>query len=53
MADALSKNVSSICSLATIRVDKQPLDRNVQILVNRLVRYHLSDEGGVLAFLEV
>lgn len=51
VANALSQKTSSMESLASIYVDK-PFSRDVQILVNKLMRLQLSDEGGVLTFMD-
>ena len=53
VADALSRKTPSMASLAALSIDERPLDRDVQILPNSLVRLHISEESdGMIAFIE-
>lgn len=52
VVDILNRKTSSMGSLAAIRVEEQPLARDVQRMANGLVRLQLSDQYGVLAFIE-
>lgn len=50
--DAFSRKISSMGSLAIIRIEELPMARDVQRLDNGLVRLQLSNEKVVLAFIE-
>lgn len=52
MVNALSRKTFSIDSFTAIRVEKQPLARDIHRLAYGLVRLQLSDDGAVLAFME-
>ncbi|XP_070020816.1 uncharacterized protein [Nicotiana sylvestris] len=49
VADALSKKVESMCSLAFISAEERPLALDIQSLANRLVRLDISEPNQVLA----
>ncbi|WMV40833.1 hypothetical protein MTR67_034218 [Solanum verrucosum] len=53
VADALSREISSMGSLAAMSVDERPLARDVQRLANSLVWLQVSEEtGSLIAFIE-
>ena len=53
VADALSRKIPSMGSLAALSIEERPLAREVQILANSLVRLHISEESdGMIAFIE-
>ncbi|XP_070037055.1 uncharacterized protein [Nicotiana tomentosiformis] len=49
VADALSRKVESMGSLAFISTGERPLDLDIQFLANRLVRLDISEPSQVLA----
>ncbi|XP_070049828.1 uncharacterized protein [Nicotiana tomentosiformis] len=50
VADALSRKVESMDSLAFISAEERPLALDIQPLANRLVRLDISEPGRVLEF---
>ena len=52
VADALSRKVGSMGSLAHLHVSRRPLAREVQILANDLMRLEVNEKGGLLACVE-
>ena len=52
VADALSRKVGSMGSLAHLQVSRRPLAKEVQILANDLMRLEINDKGGFLACVE-
>ncbi|XP_069148227.1 uncharacterized protein [Solanum lycopersicum] len=52
VADALSRKVVSMGSLAMLPVGERPLARDVQSLANIFVRLDISKSGKVLAYME-
>ena len=52
VADALSRKVGSMGSLAHLQVSRRPLAREVQNLANDLMRLEVNEKGGFLACVE-
>ena len=52
VADALSRKVGSMGSLAHLQTSRRPLAREVQILANDLMRLEVKKKGGFLACVE-
>ena len=52
VADALSRKVGSMESLALLQVSRRPLAREVQTLANDFVMLEVNDKGGFLACVE-
>ena len=53
MADALSRKTPSMGSFSSLSIEKRPLARDVQMLVNSLVRLQILEESdGMIAFIE-
>ena len=52
VADALSRKVGSMGSLAHLHVSRRPLAREVQTLANDLMRLEVNEKGGLLACVE-
>ena len=52
VADALSRKVGSMGSLAHLQASRRPLAREVQTLANDLMRLEVNEKGGLLAFVE-
>ena len=49
VADALSRKVESMGSLAHLQVSRRPLAREVQTLANDFMRLEILEKGGFLA----
>ena len=52
VADALSRKVGSMGSLAHLQVSRRPLAREVQTLANDFMRLEVNGQGGLLACVE-
>ena len=52
VADALSRKVGSMGSLAHLQASRRPLAREVHILANQLMRLEVNEKGGFLACVE-
>ena len=52
VADALSRKVGSMGSLAHLQASRCPFAREVQILANDLMRLEVNEKGGLLASVE-
>ena len=52
VADALSRKVGSMGSLAHLQASRRPLAREVQTLVNDFKRLEVNEKGGLLACVE-
>ena len=52
VADALSRKVGSMGSLAHLQVSRRPLAREVQTLDNDFMRLEVNEKGGFLACVE-
>ena len=52
VARALSRKSSSMGSLAHMHIDRRPLDMEIQILADGMVRLRVSDTGSILAHIE-
>ena len=52
VADALSRKVGNMGSLAHLQVSRRPLAREVQTLANDFMRLEVNEKGGFLAFVE-
>ena len=51
-ADALSRKVGSMGSLAHLQASRRPLAREVQTLANDFMRLEVNEKGGLLACVE-
>ena len=52
VADAFSRKVGSMGSLAHLQVSRRPLAREVQTLANDIMRVEVNEKGGFLACVE-
>ena len=52
VADALSRKVGSMGSLAHLQAPRRPLAKEVQTLANDLMRLEVNERGGLLASVE-
>ena len=53
VADALSRKVVSMGSLACLSVSKRPLAKEIQTLDSKFMQLGISERGGVLTSIEV